>query len=372
MRGAVYDMLIPYDVLVAAVRKALPGIRGWIDKPLGEETLTGCTVFRFSQRELGGDLGEVEVRKLSEDRSQLRTKGPQSLLGRHPTQEEKDALRAIPDEDERLQRERDLWRKIRDERKELRRRRERHFDDVIQAMFGRLYRDSGLILVLQAKGNTSQLEFMAWLAGEKKQVGSGAVGEQLTPAEDEGGKKGDKTIQVKEERQEPRPPEAMGIFFAYAHEDEDLRDELEKHLTDLKRQGVIATWHDRKIGAGKEWEGEIDPHLNTAPAILLLVSPDFIDSDYCMNVEVKRAMERHEDGEARVIPVILRQVHWKSTPFGKLKALPTDGKPVTSWPDRDEAFFDVAQGIRAAVMELRAEDSDSGHNHEKHNQSSAP
>ena len=164
---------------------------------------------------------------------------------------------------------------------------------------------------------------------------------------------GDKTIQVKEDRLEPRPPKAMEIFFAYAHEDEELRDELEKHLTDLKRQGVIATWHDRKIGPGKEWEGEIDPHLNTAPVILLLISPDFIASDYCMNVEVKRAMERHEDGEARVIPVILRQVHWKSTPFGKLKALPTDGKPVTSWPDRDEAFFDVAQGIRAAVVDLR-------------------
>lgn len=179
------------------------------------------------------------------------------------------------------------------------------------------------------------------------QADGGAVREQPPLAEDEGGK--------------------MGIFFAYAHEDEDLRDELEKHLTDLKRQGVIATWHDRKIGAGKEWESEIDPHLNTAPVILLLISPDFIASDYCMNVEVKRAMERHEDGEARVIPVILRPVDWKSAPFGKLKALPTDGNPVTSWPDRDEAFFDVAQGIRAAVMELRAEDNDSDPNHENHN-----
>jgi len=172
---------------------------------------------------------------------------------------------------------------------------------------------------------------------DELQADSGAVAEQMMPAEDEGGK--------------------MEIFFAYAREDETLRDELEKHLSMLKREGVITSWHDRKIGAGKEWEGDIDTHLNTARVILLLVSSDFVASDYCWDVEVKRAMERHEAGEARVIPIILRPVDWKSAPFGKLQALPTDPKPVTSWSDRDEAFFDVAQGIRAAVMELRAEDN---------------
>jgi len=174
---------------------------------------------------------------------------------------------------------------------------------------------------------------------EEPQTDSGTAAEQATPTGDEAGK--------------------MGIFFAYAREDEDLRDELEKHLSMLKREGVITSWHDRKIGAGKEWEGEIDTHLNTARVILLLISSDFIDSDYCWDVEVKRAMERHEVGEARVIPVILRKVDWKSAPFGKLQALPTDAKPLTSWSNRDEAFFDVAQGIRVAVMELRAEDNDS-------------
>jgi len=149
----------------------------------------------------------------------------------------------------------------------------------------------------------------------------------------------------------------MGIFFAYAHEDEKLRDELEKHLSTLRRQGVITSWHDRKIGGGKQWNGEIDMHLDTAHMILLLISADFIDSDYCWDVEVKRAMERHKAGEARVIPVILRPVEWRDAPFGKLQALPTDAKPVTSWENRDEAFLDIAQGIRAAVMELRAEDN---------------
>jgi hypothetical protein len=149
-----------------------------------------------------------------------------------------------------------------------------------------------------------------------------------------------------------KPAKSIEVFFSYSHKDEELRDELEKHLSILKRQGVITGWHDRRIGAGREWAGEIDTHLNTADVILLLISSDFLASDYCYDVEMKRAMERHEAGEARVIPVILRPVDWKGAPFGKLQALPTDAKPVTEWPNRDGAFLNVAQGIRAAVEEL--------------------
>jgi hypothetical protein len=108
------------------------------------------------------------------------------------------------------------------------------------------------------------------------------------------------------------------IFFSYAHEDEELREGLEKQLRALKRQGIIDVWYDREISAGSEWEREIDTHLNTAQIILLLVSPDFMDSDYCYSIEMERAMERHERGEARVIPIILRPIHWQGAPFGKL------------------------------------------------------
>jgi len=145
------------------------------------------------------------------------------------------------------------------------------------------------------------------------------------------------------------------VFFSYSHKDEPLRDELERQLTVLKRQGVITAWHDRKITAGEEWKGEIDAHLATARIILLLVSADFLASDYCYDIEMKRALERHEAREARVIPVILRAVdNWQDAPFGKLQALPTDGKAVTSWPNQDEAFADVARGIRVALNELTA------------------
>ena len=116
---------------------------------------------------------------------------------------------------------------------------------------------------------------------------------------------------------------------------------------------MIDEWHDRRIGAGQEWAGAIDEHLNSADFVLLLVSADFLASDYCYDLEMTRALERHDAGDACVIPVILRSVDWRGAPFAKLQALPRDAKPVTSWPDRDEAFTDVARGIRQVVEDLR-------------------
>ena len=130
----------------------------------------------------------------------------------------------------------------------------------------------------------------------------------------------------------------LKIFLSYAHEDEKLKKELEKHLSLLKRQTLIDVWHDRDISAGMEWEQENRKYLKEADIILLLVSPDFMDSDYCYGVEMKKALERHTRGETRVIPVMLRRVHWQDAPSSKLQVLPTDAIPVTRWPDRDEAF----------------------------------
>lgn len=142
------------------------------------------------------------------------------------------------------------------------------------------------------------------------------------------------------------------IFFSYSHKDQRLRDQLETQLSLLKREGLITSWYDHKITAGHEWAGKIDEHLNSAQIILLLISANFIASDYCYDIEMQCALERHEAREARVIPIILRPVDWKKAPFGKLKALPTDGKPVTKWTDNDSAFYDIAQGIRKVVEEL--------------------
>src|SRR6516165_5669862 len=103
----------------------------------------------------------------------------------------------------------------------------------------------------------------------------------------------------------------LTLFYSYSHEDEILRDQLEKHLRHLQRQGLISAWHDRQILAGETWEHEIDRHLEMASIILLLISPDFLGSDYCYENEMQRALERHERGEARVIPLILRPCDWQ-------------------------------------------------------------
>jgi hypothetical protein len=150
------------------------------------------------------------------------------------------------------------------------------------------------------------------------------------------------------------PASPFEVFISYSHKDEALREKLGTHLSLLRRQGVIDAWHDRRIGAGQEWAGAIDEHLNSAAVIILLISPDFLASDYCYDLEMTRALQRHDAGDARVIPVILRRADLEGAPFAKLQALPKDAKPVKSWTDEDEAFADVARGIREAVEGLRA------------------
>lgn len=142
---------------------------------------------------------------------------------------------------------------------------------------------------------------------------------------------------------------AARLFFSYSHADEDLRDILQKHLASLKHQGLIETWHDRRILAGDVFAREIDHALEAADVILLLISSDFLASGYCYDIEMQRALERNAAGEARVIPVILRPCDWHDTPFGKLMAVPRDGKPIKSWPDIDDGMLNAVQGIKAAI-----------------------
>jgi hypothetical protein len=158
-----------------------------------------------------------------------------------------------------------------------------------------------------------------------------------------------------------RPPFPKGIapltrgieiFYVFAQEDEELQAELEKQLALLRKIGLITDWHSGKIQAGQERMSEIENHLAAAQIILLLVSAHFMASE-SYNI-AKQAMERQGSGAARVIPIILRPVDWKGAPFDQLEVLPTNGRPVTSWTHRDEAFFNVAKGIRNAVEELSA------------------
>jgi hypothetical protein len=146
--------------------------------------------------------------------------------------------------------------------------------------------------------------------------------------------------------------EGVSVFVSYSHVDKDLQGELMKHLRGLERDRLVRVWHDRMITAGSEWKGAIDQSLEEAHIILLLVSADFVYSDYCYDIEMKRALERHERREAVVIPVILRPVVWNNCPFSKLQALPADAKPVTEWGNRDRAFVSIVEGVRSAIEDL--------------------
>ena len=142
------------------------------------------------------------------------------------------------------------------------------------------------------------------------------------------------------------------LFYCYARKDKPLRDELEIHLSWLKRRYQLTNWHDREILPGEEWEQAIDENFNTAHLILLLISPDFMASDYCFGKEMRRALERHKGGTCRVIPIILRPTYWEDAPFCSIQLLPTNAKPITSWPNPDEAFQDVVTEISRTIKDL--------------------
>jgi TIR domain len=147
-------------------------------------------------------------------------------------------------------------------------------------------------------------------------------------------------------------PATVEVFCSYAHEDKTWLQKLEKHLKPLQRQELISLWYDRLIMAGADWTRAIDTHLETASVILLLVSANFLASDHCYNIEMKRALERQETGEARVIPILISPADWKNAPLAHLQVLPTGAEPITSWPREDDALTDVAQGIRRAVEQI--------------------
>ena len=146
------------------------------------------------------------------------------------------------------------------------------------------------------------------------------------------------------------PP--LKVFLSYSHRDEELCERFVVHLSQLKRDGLIEAWNDRRITAGTEWAGAIDEHLNSAHIIILLVSADFLASDYCNDIEMTRALERRQKGEARVVSVILKPCDWETSRFASLQALPKGGKPVVDWKTEDHGFVDAVKGLRDLIVEL--------------------
>ena len=144
----------------------------------------------------------------------------------------------------------------------------------------------------------------------------------------------------------------VSIFISYAHADEDLKNELDKHLTGLKRSKKIETWNDRQLIAGQEWDEVIKTELERSDIILLLISIDFIASQYIWDKELATAMKRHEEGTARVVPIILKNCLWQEMPFAKLQALPRNAKPVTTYAIDDDAYTEISVSLNQLVNSM--------------------
>ena len=153
--------------------------------------------------------------------------------------------------------------------------------------------------------------------------------------------------------QDSKEPPPLDVFISYSADDERFKHELETHLVMLKRKGIIQPWHSEQTGAGSEWEQEISKLIDQSQIVLLLISPSFLASDHLYEQEMQHAMKRHETGDARVIPIIIRSANIAETPFNKLLILPRNRQPIDTWRNRDEIWARVAEEIRDVCNNLR-------------------
>jgi hypothetical protein len=149
----------------------------------------------------------------------------------------------------------------------------------------------------------------------------------------------------------PSRPVGRGrsVFVSYSQKDKHHRERLQISLAHLRRENLVTIWHDGKILPGQEWDQEIARNLENAEVILLLVSPDFLDSSYCYRHEMLQALERHRSGSAIVVPILVRPCDWEHSPLASLQALPSGKRPVSLWPNKDQAWLNVVQGLRKLV-----------------------
>src|SRR5436309_961247 len=146
--------------------------------------------------------------------------------------------------------------------------------------------------------------------------------------------------------------EQLKVFYCYAREDESLRNELNGHLISIQQEYSLTIWSDREIRPGADWAKEINAQLDAAHLIFLLITVNFIASKYCYGVEMKRALERHNAGTARVIPILLDHVYWQVAPFSHLQVLPTDARPVTEWENKNKAYVNIVHNIHKTIEDL--------------------
>jgi hypothetical protein len=143
--------------------------------------------------------------------------------------------------------------------------------------------------------------------------------------------------------------QSIKAFISYSHNDTAMLDMLHKHLAQLRREGLINTWEDRAIDAGGVLDQQISSALTKSTLFLALLSPDYIASNYCYEKEFQTALQLQETGKLIIVPIVIEPCDWLSTPFNKFKAIPKDGKAITTWENKNTAFLDVTQNIRRLI-----------------------
>ncbi len=148
------------------------------------------------------------------------------------------------------------------------------------------------------------------------------------------------------------PKQSITIYLSYAQKDEPLKQEFEDYLIILQDSQLISGWVERQVQRGIDWSQVIDPRISLADLFLLLISPAFLASGYCSGAEFREVFERHKTGKLRIIPIILHRVNLTGYPLESIQHLPRTGKPVSSWPERHEAWGDIDQGIRKVIQDM--------------------
>ncbi len=145
----------------------------------------------------------------------------------------------------------------------------------------------------------------------------------------------------------------LSLFVSYSHKDERFRDEFRGALTAYERKGELVVWQDTMIVPGQKWEPEILRKLEEAEIIVLLLSNDFIKSDYCMVKAFEIAKRRDATGECVIVPIVVRACPFKKLDLGEIQAIYPNGKAIKQHRDRDVAWLEVTKELDRVIERMK-------------------
>ena len=208
----------------------------------------------------------------------------------------------------------------------------------------------GLISDAEAERNYNRLAFSIISTLEDIEEPNNVAAANLAPAQQPPARASSPVVDPKTESSPEPSRRPKKIFISYAREDRGWVDKLKNHLASLQRKGLVESWDDSSIWPGKEWNASIMKALGEADIYILMVTVDFIASDYINQNELPVALKRAEGEEnVQIVPVIVRPCNWFTEFYNSYQALPKDGKPISTWDNEDKAYLDVVEGLMKLI-----------------------